>query len=1073
MAKTNYVPSVNILRDGSRSMAYIPTPNGKRVANQLVDDFKKGLRAFNLIGSYGTGKSAFLLALEQSLAGTQRYFDVSFVPNAKVATLKLIGEYRSIVDAFAERFGLSATKSDVNSILHEVHSAYHDLGPKGLLIVEIDEFGKFLEYASQNDAEKELYFIQQLAELAGNPDWNIVLITTIHQGFESYAYGLTAAQRQEWTKVKGRFREITFNEPVEQLLYLAAEHINELHDGAPSKTALDKSFALFKQSKAFNYTEQYAREIYKQIYPLDILAANVLTLSLQRYGQNERSLFSFLESTDHTGLAKFRKAEQPFYNLASVFEYLSFNFYHFLGSKYNPDFAAWASIRTALEVAERAFDENVNEYHKLIKSLGLLNIFAAGGAVIDGKFLEGYAQTCLGIAQPSKLIQQLAEKKIIRFRKHSQRYVLYDGTDLDIETALIEAGDKVSEITDIPTLLKKHFDFKPVLTKSYSFETGTPRYFQYVFSEVPVNPNTDNETDGFINLVFSDSVTIDAVKEFSAKVEDAVLYGFYQNAKAIKDLLYEIKKTQKVLDENKDDKVAKKELDSFLDAQQRLLNHYIVNNLYGAEGGVVWVYRGEVVTLDSKRFLNKKLSQICTQVYPDAPVFRNELVNRTKLSGSIYTAKKNFFNALVNRWNQQDLGFDAEKFPPEKTIYLTLLRENGLVTYSNSASEVGVNEDSTFVPLWDFCVRFLNRCRDGRRSIDDLVDALKRRPFGLRQGLVEIWVPTFLFLKRTEFALFSDEGHYLPELTPELLDQISRNPQDYSVKAFDVEGVKLDIFNSYRIFLNQEVQERVSTESFIETIKPFLTFYRQLPEYSKSTKRLSKDALAIKTAIARAQDPEKTFFEDFPAALGTSLSKLKDDKEALNAFTQSLQSAIREIRTSLTELVERVDSFIQHEIVGADSTFEDYKVKLQDRFRAVKRHLLLPHQRTFLQRIDSGLDDRQAWLNSVSQAVIDKPLDRFRDDDEILFKDKLQSLIFELDSLTKLSKANVDAEKEEVVGIQLETFGSGMQQNLVRIPKSKTAKVETMMDNLRNTLSRDNSVNLAALTRLLQELLSK
>lgn len=45
-------------------------------------------------------------------------------------------------------------------------------------------------------------------------------IPTVHQSLESYAYGLSKTQQQEWTKVKGRFREITFNEPVEQLLFL-------------------------------------------------------------------------------------------------------------------------------------------------------------------------------------------------------------------------------------------------------------------------------------------------------------------------------------------------------------------------------------------------------------------------------------------------------------------------------------------------------------------------------------------------------------------------------------------------------------------------------------------------------------------------------------------------------------------------------------------------------------------------------------------------------------------------------------------------------------------------------------
>ena len=96
-----------------------------------------------------------------------------------------------------------------------------------MLILVIDEFGKFLEYASQHSPEKELYFIQQLSEFANNPDHNIILLTTVHQNFDAYAFALSNAQKQEWTKVKGRFREITFNEPVEQLLFLetTAHHV--------------------------------------------------------------------------------------------------------------------------------------------------------------------------------------------------------------------------------------------------------------------------------------------------------------------------------------------------------------------------------------------------------------------------------------------------------------------------------------------------------------------------------------------------------------------------------------------------------------------------------------------------------------------------------------------------------------------------------------------------------------------------------------------------------------------------------------------------------------------------------
>src|SRR5690606_17223629 len=96
----------------------------------------------------------------------------------------------------------------------------------GQLIV-VDEFGKFLEYAAKESPEEELYFIQQLAEFANTPELPVLFITTLHQPFEDYALSLDKTQRNEWDKVKGRLTEVSFNEPVEQLLFLASERIKQ------------------------------------------------------------------------------------------------------------------------------------------------------------------------------------------------------------------------------------------------------------------------------------------------------------------------------------------------------------------------------------------------------------------------------------------------------------------------------------------------------------------------------------------------------------------------------------------------------------------------------------------------------------------------------------------------------------------------------------------------------------------------------------------------------------------------------------------------------------------------------
>jgi len=504
----NFSTSVNILRDTDKDFHYIPTPNAKQVVSQIVNDFKKGIRSFNIIGTYGTGKSSFLLALEQSISGTKRFFEPNFGASPKVDFVKIVGTYTSIVEQFADTFEVNTNKNKHENILSEIFNRYHSLGKNnGVLFIFLDEFGKFLEYASKHNPETELYFIQQLAEFCNNPKYNIILITTVHQNFESYAYSLTSTQKQEWTKVKGRFREITFNEPVEQLLFLASEYVSENFEAKASKSGVEKCLKLAASTKAFTFNKDFLNEIAHKLFPLDILSANILTLSLQRYGQNERSLFSFLESTDHTGLSKFNKRENPFYNLSCVYDYLNFNFYSFLTSKYNSDFSSWGSIRSALEEVERAFDTSLNDYAKAIKTIGLLNIFSASGSTLDRTFLNQYLETTCGVANAGTIIDNLEKKRIIRYRLQSKRYILFEGTDLDIKTALIEAGNKISEVGDVTTLLNKYLGIPlPLQTHKANTQAGPGYPLQSFFPTH--NTNAEKRISATIPNAISTSIEI-------------------------------------------------------------------------------------------------------------------------------------------------------------------------------------------------------------------------------------------------------------------------------------------------------------------------------------------------------------------------------------------------------------------------------------------------------------------------------------------------------------------------------------------------------------------------------------
>lgn len=62
-----YNLSANIENGFPTDAQYIVTPNGRKAAQNIIDDYRSGIHSFTIIGTYGTGKSSFLLALEEDL----------------------------------------------------------------------------------------------------------------------------------------------------------------------------------------------------------------------------------------------------------------------------------------------------------------------------------------------------------------------------------------------------------------------------------------------------------------------------------------------------------------------------------------------------------------------------------------------------------------------------------------------------------------------------------------------------------------------------------------------------------------------------------------------------------------------------------------------------------------------------------------------------------------------------------------------------------------------------------------------------------------------------------------------
>ena len=155
----------------------------------------------------------------------------------------------------------------------------------------VDELGNLNTLA--HNPKEETYFFQQVAEAINHPDNNLHWVGTLHQGFDSYATGAAERDILEWEKVSGRFVSLNFNEPATTLLRLMSKRLDKLNVQAKK---IDKANQITVRTQLMPKVFGELASSGLSTAPFDALTSFFVISLLQKYGQNERSVFSFLNA---------------------------------------------------------------------------------------------------------------------------------------------------------------------------------------------------------------------------------------------------------------------------------------------------------------------------------------------------------------------------------------------------------------------------------------------------------------------------------------------------------------------------------------------------------------------------------------------------------------------------------------------------------------------------------------------------------------------------------------------------------------------------------------------------------
>ena len=1067
--------SANIEDGFPCSMQYIVTPNGLKSVSAIVDGYKAGVHSFTIIGTYGTGKSSFLLALESDLKRGNKQPHLLNPSNLSSANgymiLNIVGDYMELSTLLGKKLHVEGTSQ---SVIDELKAYYKKVESENkFLVIVVDEFGKVLEHAAKNNPERELYFMQKLAEFVNHPSRNILFLTTLHQNFGAYSKDLTEAQKNEWQKVKGRFMEITFVEPVEQLLYLASKQLLQHHEVKDTANA----HRLYRLAIETGYVANtFSEQTALQLYPLDAFSAYTITSAIQRYGQNERSLFSFLSTRGTNSIQDFEQSERLSYNLANVYDYIVYNFYSYLKDA-NADSMSWSSIQVAIERAEGLPWDNATDMSnaiKILKAIGLLNLFGKASFRLSESQICEYATNAMCIDNAPFIIQRIRNAKIIRYAEYKNRLLLFDGTDVDLEAEILKAGSVVSRPTTFIDDLRCFINKRISPVKAHYYQRGTPRFFEYEIREEPVELVPVGDTDGFIELIFSqNSDALETIKTFSkANGNQAIIYVYFNNTDELVEHLYNIQKYRYILDkvliDKNGDRVAYNEIQKLMEYEETLLNKAISDSLFAYKGHVDWIFQGEIRKVSNFMDFNKLLSFVCDSIYSKTPVLINELFNRQKLSSTISLAKKNYLAALIDHHLEEDLGFEKDKFPPEKTIYYSLLKSTGLHRDS-SLRESPDNEG--IKPLWNACDHFLKSTVNKPKRISELIKLLSQKPYKLKQGFLDFWIPTYLFIKRQDFALHDiSSGSYIPVVDMAFFELLQKQPSNYTIKAFALDGVSIEFFNQYRKFVNLGEEFSIKTDNFIETIRPFLFFYKRLNEYTKNTQKFDHSTTArFRNVLATAKDPEKAFFEDLPEALGFDRTNLSDST-SLENYSALIHRSIRELRSCYNQLIDRIEERIVDELGLQTADYDQYVQEIKERLSSVKTYLLTDKLKEFYHHVMTEYDNRTQWFQSVCYVVLDHKLETLRDEEEDKLSNDLVYMFRECEKYADISQKTDDLMASDAYSFDMvSNKGQSIRTQTFVLPESDRQRSTELEDKINKILSGNDNLDVCTLLSILNK----
>ena len=981
--------STNIERDRQAGQ-YVVGGDALAAIRCMADGMNGSKRgtAISIIGPYGSGKSTlglFINRLVGSRTECRKAIDVVMMQSGDTADAFLEGRnrlgaddngmircrvmarrepihvtiLRAIENGVVEYFGkygsrtfdgASLLRRNIKAISRGLVPEQSDVIPilrglcqKAPVMLFVDEFGKNVEYFTDDDGAGDLFLLQELVEASGNRGLPLGIVTFQHMAFDDYAVGASSKRRREWAKIQGRFEEIVFSNTLAQTQLIVAKTLKNEHP-LVSEWAMHET-----QTLRESFGMEHDADITARCYPLHPVTLAVLPELCSRYGQNERTLLSFMQGGGMHTVSKFiedtsySNGKLPTVGMDMLYDYFISGAGTVHGS--SSSITRLREIETIIRDNSRELDETET---KVLKTVGILNLIGRSGPLRASRRLVEHVVGDGAV----QALQTLAGKTIITYRDRIDEYRVWHGTDIDVSARLSLCRQRYDE-ADAARLLSGAIKMEPVIASRHGIRTGTMRIFQQVFDL----EEFDHSHDGAI-LYGNDGTEPywNGKPVIRASIDSRRLASHVLDIRAMRDLLSEHDVAR--------DWVARNEINERLLAAESELRLEM-----SKKGGIKFSWNG----MDLPRSPGHAASTVCDEVYHSAPSMSNEIINRNKISGQAASARNILVESMVTKSSEKCLGIEG--WGAERAIYEAILAEYNIHGKNGiRAPRKGTNMRI----VWDAVMGKIKKAR-GKVNLDELYDVCRMPPFGMKEGVIPLVMIPMILCHAGRMAVF-EHGTFVNGMRPDVAERLVKNPIHFELKH-------LPTNRKARTALAITAKEfgLDSDSTTLDVVKVLVERFTGLNECTRNTKRMGRSSKAVRDAISKAREPDVLLTESLPEALDFPPMRAMDYSQS-EKFAKRIAKSIDGMSGWFRSVMDSARTRVLEQTGMADVKEAAENAAALNEFVADK------DMKPFLVALAADLGDDSSWIEYVAMTLTNTPPASWKDWHHDLFENKLHEM---------------------------------------------------------------------------------